>query len=275
MRYAGGFCTLEFCTLLVLHTFEGGWGVQNPYLGKSPTHTCSNKTEATASTSISCSCSTSESSPKIASLEGRTTSIEQNVTLILARLQCLELSSQREKISLYICEMCDHESRDKQSLITHRGEVHTKKTLFHCGSCTETFSTSLDLELHDEQVHIPYEIYSCRHCQFSSQSNDSLQDHILQEHGYPSRYYYSQSRRIHSKNQPPGSLQNVSHKVNSEKRKQLSKPVAQRPKTISTQSDQSQIKCQFCKEYFGHKDEYDLHKEYFHAEYVKTSNHSQ
>ena len=86
---------------------------------------------------------------KIANLENKTNSIEQNMTLLTSKLENLQLnflanqqkskpcqnSGNIEIQEIYLCDTCDYRDNNKASLVHHKQEKHRKpENTFSCKS---------------------------------------------------------------------------------------------------------------------------------------------
>ena len=156
---------------------------------------------------------------KLVSLEGRTTNLEQNLTLLMTKLEHFQLNSQSlnktsgnliisppEPHSIYICEICEEEFPTKLSLKKHKESIHenkepkTPKQSIHtqsyaylkCKQCSYVAVHMKDLTRHINQMH--EEVFMCTRCDFSTQYDGRLKEHVKLVHEQSSRYFYSSDR---------------------------------------------------------------------------------
>ena len=158
---------------------------------------------------------------KIATLENRTNTIEQNMTLLTSRLENLQFNflaankvSDKPSVDkctkpdvekIYLCDVCDFQTSDKVSLKKHKESKHKTKSSHQrcqdelsCKQCSYIAAHFKDLKRHELQMHCSDEftadVYSCKECDYSTQYQARLKKHVQSVHE-KSRYFYSSSRK--------------------------------------------------------------------------------
>ena len=164
---------------------------------------------------------------KIATLENRTNTIEQNMMLLTSKLENLQFNflannrgSASEKQSedqsktpsvqkLYLCDLCDVQTKDIASLKKHRETKHkpdvsnksksppqAKQDELACNQCSYSAIHLRDLKRHELQMHgTADEIFLCNVCDYSTQYESNLRKHVQFSHEQSSRYFVSSSRK--------------------------------------------------------------------------------
>ena len=139
--------------------------------------------------------------------------------------------------------------------------------MLSCDMCGLVFVSENDLDFHAEQVHIEPEVFVCNRCNFATQSNDVLKQHVHDDHGFTSRYFYSNNRKKSTSvpsDQPRKYERNVTSKPTAETK---DKENVKKQGSIT----EGKLKCNTCNDSFNFRDEFDLHTEYFHATQSKKS----
>ena len=166
---------------------------------------------------------------KVANLETRTNSIEQNLILLTSKIESMQFNilNTPKTIKIFSCDSCEYETSDKSKHQKHKKE-HKSETIYCCKSCDyETIEQinfmkhmdvhknlqchkcsyvaihNRDLNRHDKGMHGEESevIFSCDKCEFTTQYDETLNKHITDEHSLQtrSRYFYRNNKPINRK----------------------------------------------------------------------------
>ena len=115
---------------------------------------------------------------KIVNLESKTNHLEQQVALILSKLETIQPQSETLNIQrTYSCDVCDDEFPQKSNLQKHKEESHGN--LLKCDTCNFTATNDANLEVH-KRKHM--EQFTCSGCNFKFGSKSQLSEHRCKYH---------------------------------------------------------------------------------------------
>ena len=203
---------------------------------------------------------------QILALKTRTLSLEQSLSLLNTKFESFNSISSKPSVTvsntvtLFVCEFCDNSFNNKSLLNVHKENNHI-----------DTHNTDI--------VEEEPEVYFCNKCDFNTQYEEILNEHVKSTH-FRTRYFVSSFRnknhqdRIQKDSRPPLNLKEhikvtVSENTPPQGKTKVTVSENTRPqvKTMphNNNSQGHDFKCDECYESFTHKDEKELHFQYFHA----------
>ena len=155
----------------------------------------------------------------------------------------------------------------KATLAVHKSNAHSD--LISCNDRSQSNHSENNLEQHlpllDEESQDPYDsILWCRRCDYSTQFEDNLKEHFQSTHVTGTRYFYSKRRNVPEK---PFARKTNDRKIEDVSKVETKLPKEAFPKYVSSQSNHKTngaLMCDVCDKSFLHKDELQLHKDFYH-----------
>ena len=163
-------------------------------------------------------------------------------------------NNQRNYQTLFQCTDCNFTSQSNEILTKHIAQAHSP-TQFPCDLCNYPAHSQSDLDRHCNTMH--KKNLKCRRCEKEFSDMDYLKEHLREEHR-PSRTFYAKHRPITITSKPftDNSNQMTAAHINSH--------VVQSSNSTSPKGDNCGGNCNASISTFNHKDEYDLHIQFYH-----------
>ena len=114
---------------------------------------------------------------KITNLEIKTTSLESQITLLMTKIENIEVTTGTTNRTVYSCDLCDSEFDTRMNLKSHKEEQHCIQ--YQCNICTFTSPNPGHLEEH-MSTHKKY--LTCTNCDYKTEEQSKLTEHKQIQH---------------------------------------------------------------------------------------------
>ena len=174
---------------------------------------------------------------------------------------------------IYSCDMCNFDTFHNNQLEKHRRTKHSDD--FSCPNCTFKAANARDLAHHNKIKHAPE--FPCDLCSYKACHRPDLNRHLRTMHdqeNYQRSRYFTNSKQYHTKSfnniQTMKTFENTTKPMTMNVNKNiLEEPVA-KPVNISDNLLRCSGPCHALQKTFSHKDELNLHMDFFHTEQASS-----